>query len=135
MLVLHRVVRPLVTVLAVGVLATVAVAAVRGPDTPVSTTDPVAGTTGTAGGGPALVGTVVDAAGSPVAGAAVVPAAVGGGQPVPDLVVSSGADGRFRWALRAGRYTVTAVAGERRSQPVEVEVPDAGTAEVRLVLG
>jgi len=89
-------------------------------------------------GGPArwgtVAGTVRDAAGRPVRGALVVPAALDGSVAVPEMAVLSGADGGYEWRLLPGRYAVSARSGERRSTPVTVSVTAGQRAAADLTL-
>ena len=77
-------------------------------------------------------GTVLDAAGKPVAGARVYVTQAPG--PVPDVAVLSDAAGRFTLAAaRAGRYEVACSSDALGGASVQVTVGSA-TAEVELRL-
>lgn len=76
-----------------------------GPDTPVSDRDPVP--SGVQSGRGALTGRVLAADGKPVAGALVTPVGIGDAPPVPEIAVSTGADGTYRWPLGPGTYRIT----------------------------
>jgi Carboxypeptidase regulatory-like domain len=70
-----------------------------------------------------VTGTVTDAAGRPVAGAMVVPSAVGESTPpVPEIAVASDGRGRYAWRLMPGRYALVAHQGGRTSPSVVVSV-------------
>jgi hypothetical protein len=102
-------------------------------DRPVSDDDPPGP------GGTPVMGTVAGAVtrpdGSPVADAGVVvrsledpPVAV------PEIGVRTGADGRYEWSLRPGRYEVTAVAGTATTAATATVQAGRGAA-LDLVLG
>ena len=79
-----------------------------------------------------LSGTVLDAAGQPVAGARVYLVDAPG--PVPDMAVLTGADGRFALgAARPGWYDVACSTDAGGSASARVEVGARGaTVELRL---
>lgn len=77
-----------------------------------------------------IAGTVLDKSGRPVSAAAITFAAA----PVsmPDIALLSSADGSFALnAPVAGCYRLSIMAGERKVE-VEVDVPAAGEANVRV---
>lgn len=83
-----------------------------------------------------LSGTVLDAAGKPVAGARVYLAEAPG--PTPDIAMLTGADGRFTLAAaQPGRYRVACSTDAlgTASAAVEVGAGDPGDARVELRLG
>ena len=84
---------------------------------------------------PIIAGTVTDAAGRPVAEAAVAIVAAPG--PVPDIAALTGPDGRFAIAApEPGDYTIVATSpGEltgRATVHIGVEGPSEGKAEVEI---
>ena len=96
--------------LPLAVLTVAAVLAAR-RDTPVSSAGP--GDGGRAARGD-VTGTVRTATGEPVAGVAILPRSVERpARPVPELLVATDRDGRYRWRLDPGRYELVA----RRSGP------------------
>ncbi|WP_203896741.1 carboxypeptidase-like regulatory domain-containing protein [Virgisporangium aliadipatigenens] len=80
-------------------------------------------------------GRVLGADGAPVAGALVQPSGVGDAPPVPELAVTTGVDGTYRWSLAPGTYqfTVTPAGGApTEAGPVTVTAGDTVTLDVRL---
>jgi protocatechuate 3,4-dioxygenase beta subunit len=83
------------------------------------------------GGGAPVAGRVVDEAGEPVAGAAVVVVATGGKR----SRATSDAAGAFHIAaVGLGSITATATAGDRASAPTDVAVEAGGVADLELVV-
>jgi len=82
-----------------------------------------------------LGGTVLNADGSPIAGAFIQVECIGKPCPaIPDLGVLSNESGHFRWPLPQGRFRVVARFENDVSTPVEVRVLDAGTPPIELTL-
>ena len=79
-----------------------------------------------------IAGTVLDAAGQPVAQARVYFTASPG--PTPDIAALTGSDGTFRMnAPRAGRYRIGASSDTHGSGEAEVDVDSRdATVEIRL---
>lgn len=78
-------------------------------------------------------GTVVDAAGRPVAGAMIAVRSLDTpSRPVPEIAVLSGGDGRYAWPLPPGRYELAALVGGRAGPAVAVTVPDGAVVTVGL---
>ena len=75
-------------------------------------------------------GRVLDATGQPVAGAVV--AVVSGTAPTPEIGIRTGADGRFRVALPAGKFRLQAHAA---GQAGEVEVQGGAGEEILIRVG
>ncbi|CAL9376159.1 hypothetical protein SUDANB120_00961 [Streptomyces sp. enrichment culture] len=88
----------------------------------------------TASGGPAVrlvTGTVLDADGTPVAGASVHLA--DGPVPLPDIAALTGPDGRFSFPVGAdGVYTVACRTADGRGARAAVAVGPAGAPPVEL---
>lgn len=82
---------------------------------------------------PALSGRVIDAAGRPVAGAAVM---FGADSPEhPDVAQMTNADGRFFYpTLAPGRYTLVVRDEQGRTGGAQAVVSPGGAAEIRIVL-
>ena len=82
-----------------------------------------------------VTGTVRDAHDQPVAGALVVPSALGpSAPPVPEIAVRSAQDGSYAWQLLPGRYTFVARTGEQHSAGVTVTVVVGGRVSADLTL-
>ena len=117
-----------VAVFAAGLLF--AVAAGAGGDQPVSSEG--------WGGAPArgdftgVRGTVVDAAGYPLAEAGV--AVTAGTSPVADMLRLTAPDGSYSWPLPAGTFSLTVHLDGFQAQTLEVTVPEGGTVELNFTL-
>jgi hypothetical protein len=82
-----------------------------------------------------VAGRISDQDGRALEGAAVLAASIGpGGPAVPEIAIVSGADGRYEWPLRAGRYELTAVADGYRRVSKEVTVDSGAVATLDFVL-
>ena len=111
---------------------------------PVNTTagaaggDPAGVTAGTPGGTArdAVTGRVLDTAGEPVVGIAVLPVSLDTpSRPVPELPVRTDARGRYRWpSLLPGRYELRA-SGPAGNASTTVTVTAGGTVTADLRLG
>lgn len=125
----------LIVVLAVALVVAVAgvaaaVAALR-PDTPTSDADPPPPG---ASAGTFAQGVVRSADGAPVPGASVLVEPMPGSPAVPEIAVTTGADGSYSWPLAPGTYRLLATTASERAAPVVVTVT-TGSVRADLVLG
>jgi hypothetical protein len=111
-------------------LAASACAQTGGLDAPVSDTNAAAAPSAMDEG---ITGSVVTAAGQPVAGAFIQVSAAGASSgPIPDIAVLSDADGNFVWRLQPGSYRIAALVNGREVASAEVTVSAGSVTTLRL---
>ncbi|GAB7052055.1 carboxypeptidase-like regulatory domain-containing protein [Catenuloplanes indicus] len=102
-------------------------------DRPSSDTGPAASPAGPPAVG-TVTGLVTDAGGAPVAGVGVQVSSLDDPPlPIPETGVITGADGRYEWRLRAGRYEFSAATGTTRAALPATVLP-GGTVTLDLPL-
>jgi hypothetical protein len=125
----------LLLLVAVPLLAAVSLLAYRGGDEPVTDDGdgppppPAAETMGT------VAGTVTTGDGTPVAGTAVLPISIDQpAQPVPEIGIFTGPDGRYEWRLHPGSYELSIyLDGEALgTAPVTVTAGETSTLDFTL---
>ncbi len=82
-----------------------------------------------------LTGEIKDENGRPVNGAMITPKSRDAGGPaIPEIAILSDATGRYRWALRPGRYDVTVTAEGYEDVTREATVSPGAIASLDFVL-